>query len=274
MVNARSTRALTRDTGTFVRSTPGSHSLERGLHLLRAFRHGVGVLTNAELAQRTGLPRPTVSRLVRSLVDAGFLAYDRPQAGYRLTAACLSLALSYRSSEYLLEEALPRIREVAQGRLVNIGLAVADQLEMVYLDSLRFSRMGGMRKILPGSRIPIASTALGCGFLAGMEPTAREVLLGQLARGHLEAWPKLKRRVDAALRAVRKNGYCSAEWQAGMVAVATPLHSPTGRLYSLNLSFPASMPVPTETMQAHSNLLLALAGDIRKVWDGDFARHA
>jgi hypothetical protein len=69
---AGSTRARTQATGTFVRSTPGSHSLERGLALLRAFRHGVDVLTNAELADRAQLPRPTVSRLTRSLVDAGF----------------------------------------------------------------------------------------------------------------------------------------------------------------------------------------------------------
>eukprot|EP01032_Pedospumella_encystans_P037671 gene37671-42668_t len=89
---AGSTRARTQATGTFVRSTPGSHSLERGLALLRAFRHGVDVLTNAELADRAQLPRPTVSRLTRSLVDAGFLAYDIEQRGYRLTAACLSLA--------------------------------------------------------------------------------------------------------------------------------------------------------------------------------------
>ncbi|MCW5258796.1 IclR family transcriptional regulator [Verminephrobacter eiseniae] len=264
-----STRALTRDTGTFVRSTPGSQSLERGLQLLRAFRRGVGVLTNAELADRTGLPRPTVSRLMRSLVDAGFLAYDGQQKGYRLTAACLSLALSYRSSQRALEKALPLMRQVAQGRLVNVGLAVADQLEMVYLDSVRLSRPGLLRRICPGSRIPIASTSLGCAFLAGMQQPARLALLAQLERQHGAAWPRLKRGVDAALQAIRKSGYCIAQWQAGMAAVAAPLHMPGGGLYALNVSFPSASPVLDDSIAAHAGLLLALVDDIRKAWDSD-----
>lgn len=283
MAAGNSTRALTRDTGSFVRSTPGSQSLERGLQLLRAFRHGVGVLTNAELSDRTGLPRPTVSRLMRSLVDAGFLAYDVRQKGYRLTAACLSLALSFRSSERLLEKALPRMREVAQGRLVNVGLAVADQLEMVYLDSVRLSRLGPFRRILPGSRIPIATTSLGCAFLAGLQPASRLALLARLEQEHGPAWPKLKRGIDTSLRAIRKDGYCMAYWQPGLVAVAMALQAPTGELYALNVSFPTPSATASPTsspitpvaqdgsVEAHGALLLALGNDIRKTWDGDTA---
>lgn len=266
MAAGDSTRALTRDTGAFVRSTPGSQSLERGLQLLRAFRDGVGVLTNAELAERTSLPRPTVSRLMRSLVDAGFVAYDTPQKAYRLTAACLSLALSFRSSERLLEKALPLMRALAQGRLVNVGLAVADQLEMVYLDSVRLSRRGIFRRISPGSRIPVATTSLGCAYLAGMQPAARAALMQQLAQAHAAAWPRLERGIHTALRAVRKNGYCHAQWQAGMTAVALPLPTPGGGLYALNVSFPTSLAAMDDSVEVHGALLLALAQDIRKAW--------
>lgn len=267
MPASESTRARTRDTGTFVRSTPGSQSLERGLQLLRTFRDGVGVLGNAELAERTGLPRPTVSRLMRSLVDAGFVAWDTRQMGYRLTAACLSMALSFRSSEPLLEKALPLMRTLAQGRLVNVGLAVADQLEMVYLDSVRLSRRGIFRRISPGSRIPVATTSLGCAFLAGMAPAARAALLARLALAHAEAWPRLKRGIDAALRDIRRVGYCSAQWQAGMTALAVPLPTPGGGLYALNLSFPTASPEMDDSTAEHAALLLALAQDIRKAWE-------
>lgn len=262
-----STRAQTQTTGTFVRSTPGSHSLERGLALLRAFRHGVDVLTNAELADRTQLPRPTVSRLTRSLVDAGFLAYDLEQRGYRLTAACLTLALSFRSSEQTLAQALPLMRALAEGRRVNVGLAVADQLEMVYLDSVRFSRLGIFRRILPGSRLPIASTSLGCAFLAVMQPAERKALLGRLRKAHGSSdWPALQRQVDAALRAVETQGFCHANWAAGMTAVALPLRAPSGSLYAMNVSFPTSGEVSADALQAHADLLLRLAADLRKTW--------
>ena len=81
MTETRSTRARTLATGTFVRSTKGSQSLERGLALLRAFRTGTLALSNAELAERCQLPRPTVSRLTRSLVDAGFQLPNQGIAG-------------------------------------------------------------------------------------------------------------------------------------------------------------------------------------------------
>lgn len=74
-----STRRLSRESGRFVRSTPGSRSLSRGLQLLRTFRNGIGALTNAEMADRTGLARLTVSRLTRTLVENGFLHYDIAQ---------------------------------------------------------------------------------------------------------------------------------------------------------------------------------------------------
>jgi len=260
-----STRSRTQATQVFVRSTAGSQSLERGLGLLRAFRHGSGTLTNAELAERTHLPRPTVSRLTRSLVDAGFLVYDLRDMGYRLAPACLSLALAYRSSEPVLERALPLMRELAEGRRVNVGLAVADQLEMVYLDSVRFSRLGIFRRLLPGSRIPIAPTSLGCAFVAGMRPAQRQQLLSRLKQEHGAAWPDLQRHLEQSLRNVRDLGYCHARWAAGMEAVATPLKTPGGALYALNVSFPIGDAENADAVRAHARLLLNLRDSLTAI---------
>ncbi|MFX4601082.1 helix-turn-helix domain-containing protein, partial [Acinetobacter baumannii] len=52
-------------------------ALARGLELLRAFRRNESMLGNLELAQRTGLPKPTVSRLTYTLAKLGYLAYDQ-----------------------------------------------------------------------------------------------------------------------------------------------------------------------------------------------------
>ena len=92
---APSTRRATRDTGTFTRTTAGPRALNRGLALLRAFLPSASSLTNAQLAERTGLPRPTVSRLLRVLVDEGYLAHDSRSGSYRLAPVHLSLALSF-----------------------------------------------------------------------------------------------------------------------------------------------------------------------------------
>ena len=69
--------------------------------LLRAFRVGSSSLTNADLATRTGLPRPTVSRLTRSLVDGGFLRYDATERAYRLAAVVVGGALCGLAGAYI-----------------------------------------------------------------------------------------------------------------------------------------------------------------------------
>lgn len=264
-----STRRATQETGHFTRATPGSQSLERGLQLLRVFRPGVAVLTNAQLAHRTGIPRPTVSRLTRSLVDSGFLEYDIEQAGYRLTAVCLSLAQSFRSEQRALDLALPLMRSVAEGQRINVGLAVADQGEMVYLDSVRQSRLGVFRRIAPGSRIPMELTSLGSAYLAGLDESGRRILLNGLAASHGQAWPALLVQIQRAITDVRKLGYCHADWQAGMVAIAAPAVTPNGKVYAVNISFPFAEGDRTVHVKRYSGMLLELVGSIRSVWQSE-----
>ena len=208
MTTAVSTRTLSRTTGRYVRATPGSQSLARGLALLRAFRPGIGVLTNADLASRTGLPRPTVSRLTHSLVDAGFLDYDHVQRGYRLSVVYLSLALSYRTSQIALDLALPLMRTLAEVRRLNVGLAVLDDAEMVYLDSVRLSRLGVFRRMVPGSRIPVATTALGRACLSAMESGDQARVMDALAEQEGLRWPSVKAEIEAAFRSIETTSAC------------------------------------------------------------------
>jgi len=262
-----SSRQQTRQTGLFVRTTPGSQSLERGLNIMRAFRHGVDLLTNADIAERTGLVRPTVSRLCRSLVESGFLEYDTHRRGYRLSIASLSLALSFRSSEPELESALSLMRDLAQGRQVNVGIATADLDEMVYLESVRFSRKGIFRRMVAGSRIPIADTSLGCAYLAGLDSTQREKMLQTLRQAHPHEWPQMKIAIQKALRTFRVKAYCYAQWQAGMGAAAAPIHSPSGRTYSVNISFPVGAgDAENALLQQFAPLLLELVAQIQQGW--------
>ena len=74
----------------------GNRSLERGIEILRAFRPGVDTLGNGEIAERTGLPRSTVSRLTKTLVAFGMLDEVRAERNYRLSAAVLSLGHAVR----------------------------------------------------------------------------------------------------------------------------------------------------------------------------------
>ena len=50
-------------------------ALSRGLDVLRCFRASDPMLGNQEIAARTGLPKPTVSRLTHTLTRLGYLIY-------------------------------------------------------------------------------------------------------------------------------------------------------------------------------------------------------
>ncbi|WP_332451609.1 IclR family transcriptional regulator [Burkholderia ubonensis] len=65
--------------------------LARGLAILCAFGPDKGWLGNREIALETGIPAPTVSRLLQSLVALGYLHHDDSSRKYALAPAVLSL---------------------------------------------------------------------------------------------------------------------------------------------------------------------------------------
>lgn len=261
-----STRQITKDTGRFTRSTAGSRSLERGLELLRAFRPGTSALTNAELARRTGLARPTVSRLTRSLVDAGFLCHEAASGGYRLAAVVLSLAYSFRYAAPELDAALPLMRRVADAEHVNVGLAVADGTEIVYLDSIRRERSRTHLPAPPGSRLPLELTAVGHAYLAAIPPAARAELFAAFAERHGATWPRLRAAIERARASCTQHGWCVAEWLPGLPVVATVIRAPDGSLRMLNLGFSASHAERQRLAQRYAPVLMKLASDMREAW--------
>ena len=52
-------------------------SIQRALSVLDAFREGEATLTMAELAERTGLPRNTVARILATLEPQGYIVRER-----------------------------------------------------------------------------------------------------------------------------------------------------------------------------------------------------
>jgi len=261
-----SSRALTRESGSFTRTSVANRSLQRGLLLLRAFSHGAELLGNGELALRTGLARSTVSRLTTTLVEEGFLDYDIAQQGYRLAAVVLSLADTFVLADHAGTAAFEPMRELAGREKVNVGLAVADGLEMVYVTALRESRRGVFRRAVRGSRYPVETTAGGRAWLAALDERGREALLGKLAQKHGREWPALQAQIRASLADSDARGYCVAYWAPGMTGVGAPLVASNGRPYALNLTY-HSMDTPKSEEPRYGELLLGLRDEILARWE-------
>lgn len=264
-----STRRITRDTGTFTRTTPGSQSLERALGLLRAFLPNVSSLSNAEFAERTGLPRPTVSRLTRSLVNSGFLSHDAQTGSYRLSPVHLSLALSFRYASANLASAVPHMRRIARDEQVNVGLTTADGIWMVYLEAFREAKDLILRSSFPGTRVPMGSSSSGHAFLAGASAQARERCFEELAQHHGRHWPSIRAGISKSTRCIAKTGYCRSDAVVGLIAIASPIAGPDGTVYVLNLSFSSEVDNSDEAIARYVTLLRDLVSSVKTEWGRD-----
>lgn len=261
-----STRRQTKITGRFVRETHGSSTLSRGLSILRAFQLERPFLTNTQISEATGIPRSTVSRLTTSLVRAGFLSYVVSERVYRLEPIVLSLAMVYQSHSYRLRMARPLMDSVARREQINVGLAVRDQHEMVYLDSLRFSRANRESRVLPGTRMPIETTALGRAFLYGMPKSEREDVLRVLAKRSADPWIPVRREVDATFQHLDQHGWCAVPFKSTLLSIATPLIAQDGSLLAINISFPWERGSISRVPQKYPDLLIDLARRVKISW--------
>lgn len=223
--------------------TDANRSLERGIAILRAFRPGVSELGNAEIAERTGLPKATISRLTQTLVGVGML--ERSPAGrlYRLAPAVLSLAHAMRLGSPILPVIAPLMRQEATRRRVNVGLAAADAEMMVYLESFRYSPRSSFRTVVSGQRVPIELTSLGRAYLWALPKAEREMELLQIAERKVRQWSQLHDEIMTSFEELDREGYCTVRWQPGVAAVAAPITLPGQRPHALNMSISSDDPV-------------------------------
>lgn len=245
--------------------SPANRSLERGIELLRAFRPGSALLGNAELAERTGLSRSTVSRLTQTLVGTGMLQIEPRTRAYRLAPAVLSFAHAMRSGSEILALAAPHMRTTAESHKINVGLAAPDRDEMVYLESIRYNRRPSLRSVVSGQRVPMALTSLGHAYLAATSEERRSRLLAHFKRERRAQWKQLDALIANSIEDVSRKGFCAAAWQPEVVALASPLLF-KGSHYALNVSVSTSATL-SKTVDELGPVLLTLKRNVQRAMD-------
>ena len=202
-------------------------ALARGLEILRSFQQGDRLLGNAEIAERTGLPKSTVARLTKTLTTLGYLSFDARLEKYQLGTGVLSLGYALLSSLEVARIAAAPMRELADFGKVNVGLAAPDRLDMVYIE-VAIGSGNTFYQLSPGLRIPIEATAAGQAFLSTLPPRDQKALLDHLRKARPQRFPQAIAELNRATEDLSQQGFCIAEWQPDIIAAAAPLLEPDG----------------------------------------------
>ncbi|CAM5552073.1 hypothetical protein SHIRM173S_00407 [Streptomyces hirsutus] len=160
-----------------VRSAPGGgvQSLERAFDLLERMADAGGEVGLSELSTSSGLPLPTIHRLMRTLVACGYVR-QQPNRRYALGPRLIRLGES--SSRLLGTWARPYLARLVEETGETANMALLDGDEIVYVaqvpskHSMRmFTEVG--RRVLPHS------TGVGKALLAGFPPQDVRALLAR-----------------------------------------------------------------------------------------------
>ena len=216
-------------------------TLARGLEVLRCFTPLEPMLGNKEISVRTGLPKPTVSRLTYTLTKLGYLRHNMRLGKYQLGSAVLSIGYPLLASMSVRQIARPHMKELADYCNGSVSMGIRDRLNMVYVESCR---SGNGITTLPdiGTSVPIAQAAIGRAYLAACTPPEREALLNQMKVKQPEILRKFKPQIDRGLEDVRSRGFCTSigELRREVHAAGVPMRrSIDGEIVSFNCGVPA-----------------------------------
>jgi len=238
-----------------------NRSLIRGIEILRCFKPGMGLLGNSEIAERTGLPPSTISRLTQTLVLSGFLEHDPVRQAYRLAPTVLCLGHAFKTGSTEIKRAEPLMRKASEKLKLNVGLAVADRLEMVYLESIRYTKNIALRTVAAGQRVPIERTSLGRAWIAKLDLESRRQILLELKNQQIKNWTQIEKEIQEAIESMSNKGYCVATWLPEISAISTSVQLLNGSYASLNLSTPAESKL-NELLESYTSALFELKDKI------------
>ena len=216
-------------------------ALSRGLDVLRAFHPNDGLLGNQEIAARTKLPKPTISRLTYTLTKLGYLTPVPKFEKYQLAPSAMALGYAALANLGVRHLSEPYREEVMRTTGGAVAIGGRDRHNMIYFGQSRNGLALGVQLDV-GSRVPIATTAMGRAYIWALPPDDRATLLRELRDHYGSRWAKMRDGIERAGETAAKHGFTmsTGDWQddVAAVGVALKLNDGTGP-YAFNCGAPA-----------------------------------
>lgn len=203
-------------------------ALARGLEILRCFTAATPLLGNQEIAEKTGLPKPTISRLAYTLTTLGYLKYSKNLRKYQLGTSVLSFGYGLLTNMEVLKIARPMFQELADYAQAAVGISTRDRLNMTYLENIFPNTNAVVLRYRAGDQIPMATTSTGRAYLCAVDLETREYLMDQIRVRDEKAWPAIEKGIEQALEDYNHLGYCLSlgDYSKGTHGIAVPIKTP------------------------------------------------
>jgi DNA-binding IclR family transcriptional regulator len=204
-----------------------SGSITRAVLVMDTLNDADVPLGVSEISRRCGLPKSSVQRMLRALLDHRLL--EREGTSYMLGSKLFELGQQVPYQRDLREAARPFMSDLREATGHGVHLAVLDREEVVYLEVFRSSD-GPPLPTRMGARWPAHGTGIGKAILAFSEPAVVQRVLRT-------GLPRLSERTIsspglfvAELERIvaRGTAYDLEESRAGVVCAASPIIGSNG----------------------------------------------
>lgn len=207
-------------------------ALAQGLAVLGLFSREQPSLTAPEIANRLGLSRTTVFRLLHTLQIMGFVRRDENERHYSLGPALLSRGFEFVASLDIVEIAQPILRQLRDQTGLSAHMAVRDGGEVVYV--IRHpARSTIASSVNIGTRFPAHATVMGRMMLSEMsEAELRKLFPTDPLPRYTEQTPQTLASLMEILAEDRKRGYSVSQsfFEQGVSSIAAPVRDGAGNI--------------------------------------------
>ena len=242
-------------------------ALARGLDVIACFGSEKPTMSLSDVAQATGLARPTARRLLLTLEELGYVrSHD---GAFALTPRVLALGTAYVSSLGLWEIARPRLEALVARTGESSSMAQLDGSDIVYVARVSVPKIIAMR-VEVGTRFPAPPTSQGKVLLAALDPAELAEVLGTPSRSGLRAHVvRSAAELEEELARVRARGWALAdeELAPGVRSVAVPVRDGSGAVRAaMNVTVHAAETSTERLVDELLPLLRQTAAEVSDDW--------
>lgn len=215
-------------------SEPVIEPIRRAFVLLEALNRRRST-TLKVLAIETALPRPTLVRLLHTLIALGYASRVSREAGYRLTDRVLALAGGVRFIDHLVDAAIPHMSRFTREHGWPLYLATLSAGGMAVRHSTAPESPMSFESAAYNRKSPMLMGALGRAWLAFCSDEERRRILRSIGARQGPA-------LTAALDRIRRDGYAFTVPPRPMRlhGMAVPIREKDSVLGCVSMRFPRS----------------------------------